>query len=228
MEQDFVKPVPTLTIRTVPFLLGASLVAVLLALARAFDTFPGEEWVLLELRSLRTGWLDDAAVILSGIGKGGIGVGIAFPWIPSLAVAATLCLRRWADAAFLAAALMASVINLGLKELAARPRPDPSLALVGEAGYSFPSGHAVFAATFFGALIVLAERSCFLAARPGLRRSAQAALALLILGVGASRLYLGVHWPGDVVGAFIFAVFYLSALVIVRRFLETRHRQESP
>ena len=222
MERNSEKPVPALSIKTVPFLLGALLMAALLALARAFETFPGEERALLELRLLRAGWLDEAAVVLSGIGKGGIGLGIAFPWIPTLAATMTLGLRRWADVAFLAAALMASVVNLGLKELAARPRPDPSLALVEEAGYSFPSGHAVFAATFFGALIVLLVGSDILGGRLVVRRALMFVLGLLIAGIGASRVYLGVHWPGDVIGGFLFGALYLAALVAIRRMLETR------
>lgn len=200
--------------------------AALLALARVYATFPGDEWALLELRQWRGAWLDGAAIFLSSIGAGGIGwAGLAVPWIPIAAVAGLLGVRRWNDAVFLSAAVLAPAVNLGLKELAVRPRPDAALALVNETGYAFPSGHAVFAAAFFGALIVLLSRRNGLDDRPALRVTLQAALALVIMAVGASRVYLGVHWPSDVVGGFLFGAVYLAALVAARRMVEARRRK---
>ena len=215
-----VKPV----IKTVlPLLLGLALVVGLLGLARAFGAFPGDEWALLELRQWRGGWPDDAAIALSAVGLGGIGLGgIGIPWIPPVAVGGLLGVRRWGDALFLSAALLAPAVNPALKELAARPRPDPALALVEETGYAFPSGHAVLAAAFFGALIVLLGRWRYLEGRPVLRLTAQGALLLLLLGVGASRVWLGVHWPSDVIGGFLFGALYLAALVAIRRMVEAR------
>ena len=213
-----VKPV----IKTVlPSLLGLALVVGLLGLARAFGAFPGDEWALLELRQWRGGWPDDAAIALSAVGLGGIGLGgIGIPWIPLVSVGGLLGVRRWADALFLSAALLAPAVNVALKELAARPRPDP--ALVEETGYAFPSGHAVLAAAFFGALIILLGRWRYLEGRPALRLTAQGALLLLLLGVGASRVWLGVHWPSDVIGGFLFGTLYLAALVAIRRMVEAR------
>ena len=203
-------------------LAGVGVMAALLALARVYATFPGDEGALLGLRQWRGGWLDDAAMTLSVIGMGGIGwAGLAVPWIPIATVAVLLGVRRWADAVFLSAAVLAPAVNLGLKELAARPRPDAGLALVEETGYSFPSGHAVFAAAFFGALVVLLSRWRCLDGRPALRLTLQAALTMLILAVGASRVFLGVHWPSDVVGGFLFGVLYLAALVAARRAMDS-------
>ena len=215
-----VKPVIKMVLM---LLLVLALVAGLLGLARAFGAFPGDEWALLELRQWRGGWPDDAAIALSAIGLGGIGLGvIGIPWIPLVAVGGLCGVGRWADTLFLLAALAALGINLGLKELAARPRPDPALALVEETGYAFPSGHAAFAAAFFGALIILLGRWRCLEGRPALRLTAQGALLLLLLGVGASRVWLGVHWPSDVIGGFLFGALYLAALVAIRRMVEAR------
>ena len=108
--------------------------AAMLGLARVYGAFPGDEWALLELRQWRTDWLDVGALILTGIGSGGI----PSPWIPVVAVVGLLGLRRWGDALFLSAAVLAPAVNLGLKELAARPRPDAALALIEEMGYAFP------------------------------------------------------------------------------------------
>lgn len=193
--------------------------ATLLVLGHAYPTFPGDEQALDSILKLRAEWLNDGAVFISAIGSGGLEWG-GIPWIPIALVAGLLASRQWGGSVFLAAATLAPVVNLGLKELVARPRPDVQLALVAESGYAFPSGHAVFVAAFFGALIVLLGRWTCLVRRPMLRLALQAALALLILAVGVSRVYLGVHWPSDVIAGFLFGGLYLCSLVIVRSFIE--------
>ena len=202
-----------------PALVALTVVAVLLALGRVFDTFPGDEWALLGLRDLRCGWLDRVALVASAIGMGGIGWAITVPWIPLAVVAGTLLLRRWTDAAFLALATLAPVVNLGLKELVARPRPDPALAIVVESGYGFPSSHAVFAAAFLGALLLIAYRSSYLSTRGGLRGTAMTLLLVLILAVGFSRVYLGVHWPSDVVAGLLVGAAHIAAIDVARHLL---------
>ena len=210
--------------RTILPLLALALFAVLLALGRTHDTFPGDGWALLELRGLRTGWLDHAAMFLSTVGQGGIGWGAAVPWIPVGTVVVVLAAKRRGEAVFLAAAVLAPVINLGLKELVARPRPDADLWLVQETGYGFPSGHAVFAVAFLGAMAWLVSGWSLLDERPVLRSAVRAALLLLALAVGFSRVYLGVHWPSDVIAGFLFGGLYLAALVALRRIIEIRRR----
>ena len=197
----------------------AAAAAAILALASVYATFPGDEWALLELKQLRTSWLDDLAVAVTTLGQGGIGWWLAIPWIPIAVVAIALVMRWWADAAFLAVATLAPVVNLGLKELVGRPRPAMDLWLVMETGFSFPSGHSVFAASFLGALIWVICRPGTLDGRPTVRRSTQAVLLLLILAVGFSRVYLGVHWPSDVIAGFLFGSLYLLLLVSVRHWL---------
>ena len=124
---------------------AAAMVAILV-LAMVYATFPGDAWALRELLQLRGGWLDGAAMAASALGQGGIGWGLAFPWVPVAVTATAMAMRRWADAMFLALATLAPALNLGVKELVARPRPDPELWLVAETGFAFPSGHSVFAA----------------------------------------------------------------------------------
>ena len=198
--------------------------AALLTVARVYATFPGDEWALLGLRQWRGGWLDDAAITLAGLFWENLGVVI----VPPLVLAGTFMLWGLRTGALLIAATpLAPVINLGLKELAARPRPDAALALVEETGYAFPSGHAVFAAAFLGASIYVLNGinvpdGCSWCHH--LRRATQGALALLILAVGASRVYLGVHWPSDVIGGFLFGTLYLAVLIAVRQAVETRRQ----
>ena len=200
------------------FFIGATAMAALLALARVHHVFPGDHWAVLELWQWRTDWLNLAIAVIYMVALGSY----VLPYLPA-AIVVFAALRRWSDGLLLAAAgILPAVANLGLKELSARPRPDAALALVEETGYAFPSGHAVFAAAFYGALIYLLGQWDGFARRPMLRRIVQGALALFILAVGASRVYLGAHWPSDVIGGFLFGGLCLAALVAGHKAIQRR------
>ena len=187
--------------------------AALVALARVYEVFPGDEWALLELRQWRAGWLDLAIQILYTAAFGA-------PSLPYLQIMIVIfiALGRRSDGLLLAASgVLPLLLNLGLKEWVARPRPDAVLALVEETGYAFPSSHTVVATAFYGALIYLLGQWDAFPNRPALRRAIQGALALLILAVGASRVYVGAHWPSDVIGGFLFGGLCLATLAVARR-----------
>ena len=187
---------------------------VLGALVRAFEVLPGDQWAVLELKRWHSGWLTAIALGFHETGW----KGAFLPYAPLGVVIFVIFRRRWCDAAFLAgAAVLSPLTNLGLKELAARPRPDAALALVEATGYAFPSGHSVFAFTFFGALIYLLGEVEGFTNHPVLLRAAQGALAFLILVIGGSRVYLGVHWPSDVIGGYLLGSLCLAAVVAVYR-----------
>jgi membrane-associated phospholipid phosphatase len=80
-----------------------------------------------------------------------------------------------------------SILNYWLKAILKHPRPDPSLWLTSSANYSFPSGHAQSSTTFYGWLSIKIKKWWLLIFG-----------ATLIILVGISRIYLGVHWLGDV------------------------------
>lgn len=92
-----------------------------------------------------------------------------------------------------------TLLNLALKQIFAAPRPDllPHLDIVHT--YSFPSGHAAGNMMVFGALALLAGRA-----------SAYVAAAAMVLLIGASRIWLGVHWPSDVVAGWIEGLGWLA------------------
>ena len=97
-----------------------------------------------------------------------------------------------------------------LKTLVARPRPDAGNWLIIETGYSFPSGHANESMIFWAALLILLGRILIRRDKrfaAGLLRFAFAVFAVL---VGLSRLYLGVHYPSDVIGGWLLAGIILT------------------
>ena len=98
------------------------------------------------------------------------------------------------------------LLNLAIKGSFMRVRPPEELRLVMETGYSFPSGHAMVAASFYGFLIFM----LFQASMSKKRRAAGTVACLLaVLFVGCSRIYLGVHYATDVLGGFLVSAVYL-------------------
>ena len=116
--------------------------------------------------------------------------------------------RLWIEALWILGSQLAYPVVSLLKATVARPRPSPELVGVAAplGDLSFPSGHvvqytAMFGVTFF-LLYVLARRS-------GWRTAGLVALALPIVLVGPSRLYLGQHWLSDVLGGYAVAAMLL-------------------
>jgi undecaprenyl-diphosphatase len=116
--------------------------------------------------------------------------------ISAVAILFALLLARYEDALLIFLALGASSLFLMLvKLLVARPRPPLETARIVQGGFSFPSGHSTISATLFGTLAYLAIRA--LRSEPA-KILIGIVAALLVLGVGISRVYLGVHYPTDV------------------------------
>jgi len=154
-----------------------------------------EHWIV----GLRTGWLDWFFIALSWIGSSGA------VW---LALAFAIAVARRRPAIFLTvlfADLAADLLAVAGKELVARHRPFETQLGPRSSTHSFPSGHA---ATSFACATVLA----FLVPRA-------APLAyVLALAIGYSRLYVGVHWPLDVLaGAALGVAIALLLLAVSRR-----------
>lgn len=107
---------------------------------------------------------------------------------------------------FLASNLIGVIFNNLLKLLFRRPRPTTTMVLTAESSYSFPSGHSMMSIIFYGLIIYYVVKSVN---KKTLRNALVLLLSLIILSVGVSRIYLGVHYATDVVGGFLIGAIYL-------------------
>jgi membrane-associated phospholipid phosphatase len=113
----------------------------------------------------------------------------------------------------------ATVLVIGLKFAFHRPRPVPFFGPVPQT-YSFPSGHSLFSFCFYGVLAgLLADR---VESRP-LRMLIWIVAAALVLTIGLSRIYLGVHYPSDVLAGYLAGAIWVSTMLVLDR-LRTRRK----
>lgn len=103
-----------------------------------------------------------------------------------------------------------TIVNLIVKKIIGRNRPDKINWLVIEKGYSFPSGHAMISITFYGLLIYFITKS-------NIKKSTKILLSIilgvLILLIGLSRIYLGVHYFSDVIGGLLWGGLLLFSYI---------------
>jgi undecaprenyl-diphosphatase len=156
-------------------------------------------------------WLQRAAVDITALG------GHAVLGLLVLAVAVVLiCARRRADAAWLVSATAgAMLLNHGLKAAFARARPDLVEHLVVVVSPSFPSGHALMSAAVYLTLAGLPGRGEH--ATQSIRRCLRGLAVALVLLIGLSRIYLGVHWPSDVLGGWVLGSLWAWGWTRLRR-----------
>lgn len=117
---------------------------------------------------------------------------------------------RLESAVIVAATLLAGEAGTLTKELVKRARPTGNVVHLAAhlADFSFPSGHVIFATVLFGTtfcVVWIAWR------RSGIRDGVLAVVLVPVVLMGPSRIYLGEHWPSDVVGAYCFAGLWVAA-----------------
>jgi membrane-associated phospholipid phosphatase len=153
-----------------------------------------------------------------------IGGGIGQVSIAAAVAAALLLSKERASAGFVVVtAGTGALLNLGLKMIYERARPDLASAIAVARSYSFPSGHAMDSFITLGALSYIALRQPW----PWPAKSAGLAFALTtVVLVGVSRVYLGVHWASDIAGGWSAGTVWLaSAVTAFEMLLRLRQRR---
>jgi len=113
----------------------------------------------------------------------------------------------------------ASILLFTLKNIFQRARPQPFFETLLPASYSFPSGHSLLSFCFYGALAAIVTRRIE-------RRLFQVIVwtfaGSLVALIGLSRIYLGVHYPSDVLAGYTAAFVWIVAVAVTDRFLQHR------
>ncbi|MEI9850487.1 MAG: phosphatase PAP2 family protein [Sphingomonas sp.] len=211
--------IPGLPLAQAPLLIAALAAGAFLLLA--WLTSGGatgfDHWLLLALRQagdpsvpIGPAWMHQAMVLLTSLGATQVLIAA------TLAAALYLAVTRRAAAAGLLVAAVASglLVHTLLKKLFDRARPDIVDHLVGTHSTSFPSGHAFNSAMVYLLLAFVLTQSGRLAP---VRLRVTAATAAFVLLIGFSRVYLGVHWPSDVLAGWCGGIFWAAAWSLALR-----------
>ena len=136
-------------------------------------------------------------------------------WLVPMGITLALAflLHGWRRGALLIGITLsgAGLLNTMLKQSFARPRPEAFFDYPLPVSLSFPSGHALFAASVVGGLAVLLSDRID---NRSVRVLVWVVALTLILLVGVSRVYLGVHYPSDVLAGYAVAVFWVAGVAV--------------
>lgn len=199
--------------RSVVFWVPALLFLVLANEVRGNDPLPGDIAILTTLNTFSSTWLTAMFMVITSLGSAlfvvaGVLIASCTMWYIG---------QRKHALFLLFAAGGTSAINIVFKLLFARDRPDVFQHMVIEDGYSFPSGHAMISMSLALAVIILAWQTKY-------RLVAIVCGLLYALLVGVSRLYLGVHYPSDVIGGWCVSILWVLTLYHVLARFSARGR----
>lgn len=126
-----------------------------------------------------------------------------------LTVLAIILIKGLKNKLFLLTGIVGTAgLNVVLKHIVQRERPNIN-RLIPEKGYSFPSGHSMMSMAFYGMLIFLIFKYV---KNTALKWTLIVILTILLSTIGITRIYLGVHYPSDVIGGFLVSLTYLFIL----------------
>ncbi len=185
-------------------------------LAKGADPFPGDLRASLWLQSWGSSWLDNVMIAISASGFR------PQAQLLTALTSAVLYVRGYRiESGLLLAGMLASSLGVTvIKHLVSRPRPTNDLVQVFRepGGYSFPSGHVMYATVFLAILAFTVTRRM----RPSLVRGMiLAILAIALAAVGASRVYLGAHWTSDALAGYAFGAVLVAIVIgVSRRWLD--------
>ncbi len=170
------------------------------------DIFHVDQVVNLWFRTERFHGLTILFIAITDIG-GPIGMGLI-----AVVITVLLVRKERASAMYMVVTSLGGVLlNVGLKLLYARARPDISTAIAIAQGNSFPSGHAMGSFIILGSIgyLILRQKYTW-----KLKSILLAVIMTLILLVGLSRIYLGVHWSSDIIAGWCAGTVWLATATI--------------
>ncbi len=129
-------------------------------------------------------------------------------------------MERIRDMIGLITTLLCTAVSVEVvKILIQRPRPGGVMQVISDSSYSFPSGHAAASMAFYGFLMYLILKLTKSKPHYKIWRAVTITLgSLLILAIGFSRLYIGVHFPSDVIAGYLFGgVCLFIGILIAKR-----------
>ncbi|MGA7952578.1 MAG: phosphatase PAP2 family protein [Gloeobacterales cyanobacterium] len=183
---------------------------ILLGLSKLFqevwekEAFSLDTTLLLQIHHWANPVLDRVMLGLTQLGNPGFIVGVVIGSLSWL----WWKQKRTAAQLFAIACLGALALNTGLKLFFAKPRPTLWAYLITEKTFSFPSGHALGSMVIYGFLAYLLASYL-----PRFSLLIYTATGGLIAAIGLSRLYLGVHWPSDVLAGYAVGFLWLITCI---------------
>jgi membrane-associated phospholipid phosphatase len=176
-------------------------------IARYTQIFPSDRSITAVLQRQQYPWMRRFIIAISELG---------FPWMSlplTLGVSGiSLALRFRLEAIFILLTSSSHLLNALVKRLIKRPRPTAELVTVVRVinEPSFPSGHVMHYTNFYGLLIYLLATNW----RSGkLRNTLIAICSILITFIGPSRVYLGAHWPSDVMAGYLYGGLWFGGIM---------------
>ncbi len=183
---------------------GAAGIAVVLLIGLAIGHWPFafDRAIIVGLRDWGgPSWLPKVAADVTALGGG-----VILTIVVLLATGLLAVQRLWLSAAAtLAASISGGLVVSLVKTEVARPRPDLVDHLVQVSNMSFPSGHSANSAIVYLTLAGLASQVTVSAAA---RRYILVMAIIMVGAIGCSRVYLGVHWPSDVLAGWSFGTLW--------------------
>lgn len=178
-------------------------------IAQRTQFFPGDMSITKMLQKRKNPWLRSFMVGISEVG------------FPKLAVPLTFCfagifwaLRFRLEAIFILLTSSSNLLNALVKRLIKRPRPTNELVTVVRVinEPSFPSGHVMHYTNLFGLLTYLLATNWH---SGKLRNTLIAVCSALIICIGPSRVYLGAHWPSDVMAGYLYGGLWFGGVMVL-------------
>jgi len=192
------------------------------------DTFAFDKAVLRGLRTTQDAavpigpaWLKSAMIDFTALGGAPV-----LSLITILAVGYLLAVRKLSTAIFVTLSVTCgALLSALIKSLFVRPRPEIVSHLVEVNSASFPSGHAMNSAIVYLTIAVLLARS---QAKRRVQIYLIVAAMLLVLIVGSTRVFLGVHWPSDVMAGWTVGALWAAICSLAAKTLQKEKRIEAP